>query len=142
MTKVEIRRLTNFCNRKPCVLNKLRLSTYHRTPSGNPTKPSKWALLAQFVQSVLFFVHPKGAVANEFHFATAPFVLKTGIEPVRVLPHGILSPGRLPVPPHRRRSMVSCFAAPVKCFDGRGGSFSRQPAPGCRRVPGPDCALR
>ncbi len=26
-------------------------------------------------------------------------VLKTGIEPVRVLPHGILSPGRLPVPP-------------------------------------------
>ena len=26
----------------------------------------------------------------------------TGIEPVRVLPHGILSPGRLPVPPHRR----------------------------------------
>ena len=31
-----------------------------------------------------------------------PFlVLVTGIEPVRVLPHGILSPGRLPVPPHQ-----------------------------------------
>ena len=25
----------------------------------------------------------------------------TGLEPVRVLPHGILSPGRLPIPPHR-----------------------------------------
>ncbi len=26
----------------------------------------------------------------------------TGLEPVRVLPHGILSPGRLPIPPHRQ----------------------------------------
>jgi len=71
--KEEIRHLTNFDDKMPCVLNKLRLSTYHRTPSGNPTKPLKCALLAQFVQSVLFSVHPKGAVANEIHFATAPF---------------------------------------------------------------------
>ena len=33
-------------------------------PSGNPTKPSEWALLAQFVQSVLFYVHPKGGVSK------------------------------------------------------------------------------
>ena len=29
-------------------------------------------------------------------------MLVTGVEPVRVLPHGILSPGRLPIPPHQR----------------------------------------
>ena len=29
-------------------------------------------------------------------------VLVTGVEPVRVLPHGILSPGRLPIPPHQQ----------------------------------------
>ena len=62
--KEEIRHLTNFDDKMPCVLNKLRLSTYHRTPSGNPTKPSEWALLAQFVQSVLFSVHPKGGVSK------------------------------------------------------------------------------
>ena len=28
-------------------------------------------------------------------------VPEAGIEPVRVLPHGILSPGRLPIPPLR-----------------------------------------
>ena len=33
--------------------------------------------------------------------ACSDLVLVTGIEPVRVLPHGILSPGRLPVPPHQ-----------------------------------------
>jgi len=55
-------------------LNKLRLSTYQCTPSGIPTKPFEGTLLAQFVQSALFFVHPKklGAVAKLFHFATAP----------------------------------------------------------------------
>ena len=37
--KVEIRHLTNFCNKMPCVLNKLRLSTYPRTPSGNLIMP-------------------------------------------------------------------------------------------------------
>ena len=30
----------------------------------------------------------------------------TGIEPVRVLPHGILSPGRLPVPPQRQMNLL------------------------------------
>ena len=29
-------------------------------------------------------------------------VPETGLEPVRVLPHGILSPGRLPIPPLRQ----------------------------------------
>lgn len=62
--KEEIRQMTNFDDKMPCVLNKLRLSTYNRTPSGNPTKPLEWTLLAQFVQSVLFSVHPKRAIAK------------------------------------------------------------------------------
>ena len=33
-------------------------------------------------------------------------VLVTGIEPVRYCYHGILSPGRLPVPPHQRTCYV------------------------------------
>ena len=36
---VGIRHLTNSCNKMPCVLNKLRLSTYPRTPSGNLIMP-------------------------------------------------------------------------------------------------------
>ena len=75
--KGKIRHLTNFDDKMPYVLNKLRPRRTHRTPSGNPTKPLKWALLAQFVQSVLFSVHPKGAVANEIHFATAPFYVSS-----------------------------------------------------------------
>ena len=30
----------------------------------------------------------------------------TGLEPVRENSHGILSPGRLPIPPHRRVDLV------------------------------------
>ena len=30
-------------------------------------------------------------------------VLVTGVEPVRGCPHGILSPGRLPIPPHQQK---------------------------------------
>jgi len=37
--KVGIRHLTNSCNKMPCVLNKLRHSTYPRTPSGNLIMP-------------------------------------------------------------------------------------------------------
>ncbi len=45
-------------------------------------------------------------VMSPTSYQTAPprdmkLVPEAGIEPVRVLPHGILSPGRLPIPPLR-----------------------------------------
>ena len=58
--------------------------------------------------------------AKAFSFLLVPV---TGIEPVRILLRGILSPLCLPVPPHRRgglTAMVSHFASTVK-----GHSWSR-----------------
>ena len=44
-------------------------------------------------------------------YRTAPLrdilVPEAGVEPVRVLPHGILSPGRLPIPPHQQILLFS-----------------------------------
>ncbi len=40
-------------------------------------------------------------------YTTAALVLVTGLEPVRCCHRGILSPLRLPVPPHQRKSVLS-----------------------------------
>ena len=44
---------------------------------------------------------PLRKISSVPHGTDEILVPVTGLEPVRVLPHGILSPGRLPIPPHR-----------------------------------------
>ena len=40
----------------------------------------------------------------------------TGLEPVRVLPQGILSPWCLPIPPQRHKEMLPHFCTTVKHY--------------------------
>ncbi len=46
--------------------------------------------------------------------ACLTMVLVAGIEPARVLPHGILSPGRLPVSPHQHSPVQLVYHAAAR----------------------------
>ena len=52
-------------------------------------------------------LRPSGYEPDELPDCSTPrcLVPEAGVEPVRVLPHGILSPGRLPIPPLRHVSL-------------------------------------
>ncbi len=65
------------------------------------------------------------------HAGTPPFrVPKVGVEPTRVLPHWILSPARLPIPPLRRGRFMIVIEMPLRKIP------PRCPRPATRAPPG------
>ena len=55
----------------------------------------------------------------------------TGLEPVRILLRGILSPLCLPIPPHRRMAQNALFLKQIPCHQGELMFKSIHPKQGC-----------
>ena len=98
-------------SRKPCVSRGLSVE---RVMGIEPTL-SAWeadVLPLNYTRIFDFLPRRKGKNRCTHRSECSDLVPMTGIEPVRDCSHGILSPGRLPVPPHRRIA----FCAAVLCY--------------------------
>ena len=91
------------CSHKASALNKSR----HGLVTVRSALPQTSMCIRSFTQRLLrqmplFRSYPSNKQIGASPNGLAPMVPVTGIEPVRVLRRGILSPLCLPVPPHRR----------------------------------------